>query len=192
MWHRGQWRLFSTQTLRMLLSVFVSVCVIPEEASRRQTLAIYVFMIYQQMLVKKISGCTYMQYYHRCVHKITAASETSAHKASTNRGRTFSSVSALITLIRPHRELLSLQGREHTSSILTTSNSYFNAFQYIASSPLFHSNPSYLIYYVPNSTINPINCSIVVNRSVLQVFCKTCTSWMSIVEVGSRKSHRLL
>jgi len=125
---------------------------------------IYVFMIYQQMLVKKISGCTYMQYYHRCVHKITAASETSAHKASTNRGRTFSSVSALITLIRPHRELLSLQGREHTSSILTTSNSYFNAFQYIASSPLFHSNPSYLIYYVPNSTINPINCSIVVNR----------------------------
>lgn len=116
-----------------------------------------------------------MQCYHRCVHKITAASRTSTHKGLTNRGRMFSSVSALITLIRPHRELLSLQGKEHTSSILTTSNSYFNAFQYSTPLAVVHYSspiPSYLIYYVPNSTINPINCSIVVNRSVLQVFCK--------------------
>lgn len=98
MWqYRSQWRLFSTQTIYMLSSAFVSVCVILREPHEDKRWPHMHSCIYQQVFIKDIG----LQCSHRYVHKINAETQTSTHKASTNRGQTFSSSKRIITLIRP-------------------------------------------------------------------------------------------
>ena len=149
MWHyRSQWSLFSTQTIYMLSSVFVSVCVIlrePHEDKRWPHTFMYVSTGVRQKDIR-------LQCCHRYVHKINAETQTSTRKASTNRGQMFSSSKRINHTDQASWELLSLQGRELTSSIPTTCNSYF---QYSIPWVVVHySSPVHHIIYYLYSTIN--------------------------------------